>query len=100
MANRIRATRRGFLGTSAAGAAAAATTGMVPYIPSTATAFANQEANDRPRIACIGTGSMGLGDAVQHGQFGDILASLDANNDGSVVDDAVNLVKGFLSGKA
>ena len=81
MANRMRATRRGFLGTSAAGAAAAATTGMVPFIPWTATAFANEEANDRPRIACIGTGSMGLGDAIQHAQFGDILAVCDVDKD-------------------
>jgi hypothetical protein len=42
----------------------------------------------------------GLLGKLQGGQFGDVLASLDANNDGSVVDDAVNLVKGFLSGKA
>jgi hypothetical protein len=42
----------------------------------------------------------GLLGKLQGGQFGDILASLDANHDGSVVDDAVNLVKGFLSGKA
>ena len=82
MANRMRATRRSFLGTSAAGAAAAATTsGFVPSIPLAATAFANQEANDRPRIACIGTGSMGLGDAVGHAQFGDILAVCDVDRD-------------------
>ena len=42
----------------------------------------------------------GLLGKLQGGQFGDVLASLDANHDGSVVDDAVNLVKGFLSGKA
>jgi predicted dehydrogenase len=81
MANRMRATRRGFLGTSAAGAAAAATAGMVPFVPWTATAFANEEANDRPRIGCIGTGSMGLGDAIQHAQFGDILAVCDVDKD-------------------
>jgi len=73
-------TRRGFIGTAAAGAAAA-TGGLVPYVPWTATAFANQSANDRPRIGCIGTGSMGLGDAVQHGQFGDILAVCDVDRD-------------------
>ena len=81
MAKGVRTTRRGFLGTSTAGAAVAATSGMVPFIPWTATAFANQSANDRPRIACIGTGSMGLGDAVQHGQYGDILAVCDVDRD-------------------
>ena len=82
MTKRRRTNRRTFLATTTIGAAAAATTsGFVPYIPSTATAFANQEANDRPRIACIGTGSMGLGDAVQHGQFGDILAVCDVDKD-------------------
>ncbi|NQW46859.1 MAG: Gfo/Idh/MocA family oxidoreductase [Planctomycetes bacterium] len=81
MAKHARTTRRGFIGTSAAGAAVAATSGMVPFIPWTATAFANQSANDRPRIACIGTGSMGLGDAVQHGQYGDILAVCDVDRD-------------------
>ena len=81
MGQRMRTTRRGFIGTSAAGAAAVTTSGFVPYIPATATAFANQEANDRPRIACIGTGSMGMGDAIQHAQFGDILAVCDVDKD-------------------
>jgi hypothetical protein len=80
MANHMRATRRGFLGTSAAGAAAVTTSGFVPYIPAAATAFANDSANDRPRIGCIGTGSMGTGDAHQHAQFGDILAVCDVDN--------------------
>jgi len=56
-------------------------TGMVPYIPWTAKAFANQSATDRPRIACIGTGSMGMGDAAQHAQFGDILAVCDVDSE-------------------
>ena len=82
MTKRRRTNRRTFLATTTIGAAAAATTsGFVPYIPSTATAFANQEANDRPRIACIGTGSMGMGDAIQHAQFGDILAVCDVDKD-------------------
>jgi len=42
----------------------------------------------------------GLLGKLQGGGFGDVLASLDANHDGGVVDDAVNLMKGFLSGKA
>jgi predicted dehydrogenase len=81
MAKHTRTTRRGFIGTSAAGAAAVTTSGFVPYIPIAATAFANQEANDRPRIACIGTGSMGMGDAIQHAEFGDILAVCDVDKD-------------------
>ncbi|MFM8705870.1 MAG: twin-arginine translocation signal domain-containing protein, partial [Planctomycetia bacterium] len=44
MTTRRRTTRRTFLGSTSIGAAAAATSGMVPYIPWTATAFANQEA--------------------------------------------------------
>jgi len=54
---------------------------MVPYIPWTTTAFANQAATDRPRIGCIGTGSMGMGDAAQHAGFGDILAVCDVDKD-------------------
>ena len=81
MAKHTRTTRRGFIGTSAAGAAAVTTSGFVPYIPVAATAFANDVANDRPRIACIGTGSMGMGDAIQHAQFGDILAVCDVDKD-------------------
>ncbi|NCY02042.1 MAG: hypothetical protein EBX36_03800, partial [Planctomycetia bacterium] len=52
----MRTTRRGFLGTSLGASAAVggtAATGFVPYIPWTATAFANQAATDRPRIGCI-----------------------------------------------
>jgi len=81
MAKGVRATRRGFLGSATAGAAAAATSGMVPYVPWAATAFANNDANDRPRIGCIGTGSMGLGDAMGHAEFGDILAVCDVDMD-------------------
>ena len=81
MTIRRRTTRRAFLGNTTIGAAAAATGGMVPYIPWTATAFANEAANDRPRIGCIGTGSMGMGDAIQHAQFGDILAVCDVDKD-------------------
>lgn len=42
----------------------------------------------------------GLLGKLQGGQFGDVLAMLDANKDGSVVDDALNLVKGLFSRKA
>jgi predicted dehydrogenase len=79
MARTRRTTRRGFLGT-AAGGAAAATGGFVPYVPWTTPAFANQSANDRPRIGCIGVGSMGTGDAKQHAGFGDVLAVCDVDS--------------------
>lgn len=70
-------TRRNFLKTSAA---AAATTTMIPYLPWTEKSFANDSANDRPRIGCIGVGSMGTGDAGQHAGFGDILAVCDVDS--------------------
>ncbi len=68
------ASRRDFLkqGTIAGAAAAA-------YFPSSQKAFANQSANDRPRIGCIGTGSMGKGDAAAHARFGDIVAVCDVD---------------------
>ena len=74
------ANRRGFLSTSLTGAAAA-TGGFVPDFAWTATAFANQAANDRPRIGCIGIGSMGLWDSIWHAEFGDILAVCDVEKD-------------------
>lgn len=42
----------------------------------------------------------GLLSKLQGGQFGDVLAMLDTNKDGSVVDDALNLVKGLFSRNA
>ena len=42
----------------------------------------------------------GLLGKLQGGQFGDVLAMLDTNKDGSVVDDALNLVKGLFGGRA
>ena len=42
----------------------------------------------------------GLLGKLQGGQFGDVLAMLDTNKDGSVVDDALNLVKGLFGRKA
>ncbi len=53
----------------------------VPYFSWNRPAFANQSANDRPRIACIGVGSMGTGDAKDHAQFGDILAVCDVDSE-------------------
>ena len=69
--------RRDFLKASAAAATAAA---VVPYFPWTQSAFANAAANDRPRIGCIGVGSMGTGDAQAHNNFGDILAVCDVDS--------------------
>lgn len=82
-------TRRDFLKKSAA---AAAVGGAVPYFAWSEKAFANQSANDRPRIGCIGVGSMGSGDAHGHANFGDIVAVCDvdskradkAKNDGNI----------------
>ena len=73
------ASRRGFLSGSLGGAAALGS-GFVPSFAWTTTAFANASANDRPRIGCIGTGSMGTGDAQAHAAFGDILAVCDVDN--------------------
>ena len=70
-------TRRDFLKKSAAAATAA---GAVPYFAWTQSAFANAVANDRPRIGCIGVGSMGTGDAREHATFGDILAVCDVDS--------------------
>lgn len=64
--------RRRFLQT--AGAAA-----FVPYFVGSK-ASANVAKNDRPRIGCIGTGSMGMGDAEQHARFGDIVAVCDVDS--------------------
>jgi len=73
----FRTTRREFLKKSAVVAAAGA---AVPYFPWTQPAFANKAANDRPRIGCIGVGSMGSGDAGEHANFGDILAVCDVDS--------------------
>ncbi|MCA9241754.1 MAG: Gfo/Idh/MocA family oxidoreductase, partial [Planctomycetales bacterium] len=64
--------RRRFLGTAAAAAAA-------PYFAWTSPAFANNSKNDRPRIGCIGVGSMGTGDAREHARFGDVVAVCDVD---------------------
>ena len=69
--------RREFLGKSALLAAGAT---AVPYFSWTQKAFANQEKNDRPRIGCIGVGSMGTGDARGHARFGDVVAVCDVDS--------------------
>ena len=70
-------TRRDFLKTSAATATAGA---VIPYFAWSPKAFANVAANDRPRIGCIGVGSMGTGDARGHAGFGDVLAVCDVDS--------------------
>ena len=69
-------TRRDFLKQSAAVAGAVS----VPYFFSSPKAFANDSANDRPKIGCIGVGSMGTGDAHDHANFGDIVAVCDVDS--------------------
>ncbi len=69
--------RRDFLRKSLALTAAA---GSVPYFAWNTKAFANQSPSDRPRIGCIGVGSMGQGDAGDHAHFGDILAVCDVDS--------------------
>ncbi|HLQ43216.1 MAG TPA: Gfo/Idh/MocA family oxidoreductase, partial [Planctomycetaceae bacterium] len=75
--NRRQTTRRDFLTTTTATAAAA---GALHYFPWSQKAFANDAKNDRPRIGCIGVGSMGTGDAHGHAGFGDILAVCDVDS--------------------
>src|SRR5437879_952629 len=70
-------TRRDFLKKSSAATAAA---GAAPYFAWTEKAIANKEANDRPRIGCIGVGGMGTGGAQQHAAFGDVLAVCDVDS--------------------
>ncbi len=69
--------RRAFLKKSTVAAAAVSAT---PYFAWQQKAFANESANDRPRIGCIGVGSMGTGDAQGHARFGDILAVCDVDS--------------------
>jgi predicted dehydrogenase len=71
------ASRRDFLKTTGAAMAAGA---VAPYFTWSQKTFANQAKNDRPRIGCIGVGSMGSGDASHHSQFGDILAVCDVDS--------------------
>ena len=85
--------RREFLKQSATVAASVA---VVPYFPWTRPAFANKMQNDRPRIGCIGVGSMGTGDAHEHSRFGDILAVCDVDSrrvDAAKADDEIGKKK-------
>lgn len=78
MASKNPLSRRNFVKTAAASAGVAAT-GFIPYFPVLQPAFANRMKNDRPRIGCIGLGSMGTGDARDHNRFGDIVAVCDVD---------------------
>jgi predicted dehydrogenase len=73
---RVQQDRRQFLKTTAVASAVGAS---VPYFAWSEKAFANESKNDRPRIGCIGVGSMGTGDAQGHANFGDILAVCDVD---------------------
>ncbi len=56
---------------------------LSPYCFSTknaCAAAADCSKNGRPRIGCIGVGSMGTGDAKQHAHFGDIVAVCDVDS--------------------
>ncbi len=68
--------RRKFLA-QASGTVAAAS--AIPYFAWSTPAFANQSANDRPRVGCIGLGGMGSGDARAHKRFADIVACCDVD---------------------
>lgn len=65
--------RRSFTGASLLAA------GSVPYFSWSQAAFANSSPNDRPRIGCVGVGSMGSGDAQEHARYGDVLAVCDVD---------------------
>ena len=83
---RHQSSRRDFLKKSVA---VAAVGGVAPYFAWSPKAFANDAANDRPGIGCIGTGDMFMGcDGPQIAQFGDILAVCDV--DSSHADQAKN----------
>ena len=71
-----RTSRREFLKHSSLATAA----GSVPYFAWSQPAFANETANDRPNIGCIGVGSMGTGDARGHANFGNIVAVCDVDS--------------------
>ncbi len=75
--------RRHFLQTTsgaALGAALPLTGGaIIPYYAWSAPEYSNRSKNDRPQIGCIGTGSMGTGDAQDHARFGDVVAVCDVD---------------------
>jgi len=72
-------TRRDFLKTTAAvGATAAAAT---PYFFTSQQAKAQEAANDRPGLGCIGLGGMGSHDGRSASRFADVVACCDVDSD-------------------
>jgi predicted dehydrogenase len=69
--------RRDFLKTSSI---TAATAGLTPYFFWCRSPIAGPPVSDRLGIGCIGVGSMGMGDASEHAQFGDIIAVCDVDS--------------------
>ena len=77
MSKKSISSRRDFLKQSASLAAAGS---VIPYFAWSRSPLANRSPNDRPRIGCIGVGSMGTGDARDHAKFGDVLAVCDVDS--------------------
>ena len=87
------ASRRDFLKQSAALTACG---GVIPYFAWNPAPLPRRSPNDRPRIGCIGVGSMGTGDAHEHAGFGDILAVCDVDSrrvDAAKADDGIGKQK-------
>ncbi len=84
-------TRRRFLQTTTAAAVS------VPYFSWSQRSFANDSANDRPQIGCIGVGGMGTGDARGHARFGEVMAVCDVDSRHA---DRVKNHRGIGKGKA
>ena len=76
---------------------ATAYAGAALYFPWSQPVFANRAANDRPRVASIGVGGMGCGDARGHAHFGDIVAICDVDRDHAV---QANLDENIGKGRA
>lgn len=64
-----------------AGAGGLMTAALAPWQAWGSTRRVHRGPNDRPRIGCIGVGSMGTGDAQDHARFGDILAVCDVDSE-------------------
>ncbi len=71
-------TRRDFLKSTSLAAAAGS---VMPYFAWTTAGMASDSPNERPRLGCIGMGSMGMGDAQWISYLGDIVAVCDVDSD-------------------
>jgi predicted dehydrogenase len=76
MTNRTRRSRRDFLKQTTTWTAAGA---LLPSLGAAGSGTASSSF-DRLRIGCVGMGSMGMGDAREHADFGDILAVCDVDS--------------------